>query len=283
LATSTVKGAILAEKIDWIAYTQTITSEWDFPSYIDDHWKTIKPMRHYDNGEENKQGVKRFWNKETPSQGRFVVLAGQASGILQEDQFDFLQWVSTTDRKATRIDFALDIIRSKFTPQLVRKHLLSGEAVTHAVSMLRIGEIGGNGDTQYVGKKSSETYTRIYDKRVEQKADFNWCRVETVYQGDRAKPALEAYCECKSTRPLIKAHINFPAWSDWGKIMSDNVVKLRTSSYETATRAWLLGQVAKSMAKELARDEEHGFWFDFQERVREELARIEGKHDIIDF
>ncbi len=274
---TTLKGAILAEKVDWIAYSQAINLEWGFPDYIDQHWKIIKPIRFYAHGEENKQGVKRYWNTEQPQNGRHVVLAGQASGILQENQLNFLQWVNTTDRKATRIDYALDITHSKLTPKVVRRHLLAGEGVSHARSLLRTGELLAEGDTQYVGRKSSETYTRVYDKAAEQHTDFSWCRVETVYQGDRAKPSLASYCECQSTRPLISRHIDFPEWQDWRKIMSDSVVEFSSPQRETATRAWLLSQVAKAMAKELQRDEDHLFWFSFQEAVREELEELDRK------
>jgi len=277
VARSSITGAILAEKIDWIAYSQSITINWDFPDYIDNHWKEIRPLQFYDHGEENKQGVKRYWCKEHPEQGRRVVLAGQSSAILQENQFDFLQWINTTDRKATRIDYALDITHSRLTPQTVRRHLLAGEAVTHAKSLLRTGELINEGDTQYVGRKSSETYTRIYDKAVEQKVTFPWLRVETVYQGDRAKPSLATYCQCKSTRPLIARHIDFPEWKDWIQIMSRNVVQFSVPPHETATRSWLLGQVAQAMAKELHRDEDHIFWFDFQQAVQNELDRLEEK------
>jgi len=274
---SSLKGAVLAEKIDWIAYTQAIYLEWGFPDYIDNHWKEIRPLQFYDHGEENKQGVKRYWSKEHPEQGRRIVLAGQSSAILRENQFAFLQWINTTDRKATRIDYALDITHSRLTPQVVRRHLLNGEAVTHAKSLLRTGELINDGDTQYVGRKTSETYTRIYDKAAEQKVTFPWLRVETIYQGDRAQPSLETYCQCKSTRPLIARHIDFPEWADWLQIMSRNVVQFSMPPHETSTRSWLLGQVAQAMAKELHRDEDHLFWFDFQQAVKNELDRLDDK------
>ena len=274
---SCIKGAILAEKIDWIAYSHSIMIEWGFPDYIDNHWKKIRPLQFYDHGEENKQGVKRYWSEEHPKQGRRVILAGQSSAILQDNQFDFLKWINTTGRKATRIDYALDITHSKLTTQTVRRHLLNGEAVTHAKSLLRTGELISEGDTQYIGRKSSETYTRIYNKAAEQKTEFPWLRVETVYQGSRAKPSLETYCSCESTRPLIARHIDFPEWQDWLQIMSRNVVEFSMPPHETATRAWLLGQVAQAMAKELHRDEDHLFWFDFQQAVKDELDRLDEK------
>lgn len=278
-----LKNAVLSEKIDWIAYTQAISLEWEFPEYIDAHWKTSKPIARYDHAEENKQGVKRFWNKENPSQGRYIVLPGVASGTLQDNQLEFLRWLNTTDRKPTRIDYALDITHSQLNARTASAHLLHGAVVTHAKSALTVNDTLGEGYTQYVGKKTSETYTRIYDKQSEQKTDYSWIRVETVYQGDRASPSLKAYCINKSTRSLIKRHVDFPAWHDWQSIMSGTVAKLETTAKTTATRAWLLGQVANALAKELLRDEDHAFWFEFKDRVGEELLRIEGNNINIEF
>jgi hypothetical protein len=280
---SVLDNAVLSEKIDWIAYSQAFSLEWDFPSYIDDHWKDISAGRFYTNGQENKQGVKRFWNIENLKQGKSVVLSGVASDILRDHQLDYLQWVNTSDRKATRIDFALDILHSNLTVKLVRKHLLNGEARTHAKSRLEIGEVGTDAYTQYVGTKSAETYTRIYNKAYEQQVNYRWTRIETVYQGSRARPALKAYCEGQSTRALIRKHVDFRSWSDWRKLMSSDVVKFDMPAHTTATRAWLLSQVAKAMARELARDEEHSFWFEFRDKVDTELRRLEENRSIIDF
>lgn len=277
-----LKNAILSEKIDWIAYSMRNNNQFDFPTYIDAHWKKIPPLRNYTNGEENKQGVKRFWNTENTHQGKLVILSGAASAILQDNQLDFLRMVNTRDLKPTRIDYALDITHSRIRPQTATKFLRLGEAVTHAQSAIVTKDEFRGGYTQYVGTKSSETYTRIYDKSKEQKADYPWVRFETVYQGDRAKASLQAYLQCGSTRPLIKRHIDFPGWSDFQTIMHSPVVKLRAQLRETNTRHWLLTQVAKSMAKELSRDEEHDLWFQFSAAVKRELMILEPKCDILD-
>lgn len=274
---SCLKDAKIAEKIDWIAYSQAISLEWGFPDYIDRHWKDIAPIRFYDHGQENKNGVRRYWSHEHPEQGKRVVLAGVASATLGENQWHFLSWLNNSERRATRIDYALDVTHSRFTPALVRRHLLNGEGRTHAQSALRTGELIKSGDTQYIGRKTSETYTRIYDKASEQHESFAWTRVETVYQGERARPSLQSYCQCQSTRPLIARHIDFPEWRDWLQIMSRDVVQFNMPQHETATRAWLLGQVAKAMAKELHADEDHLFWFDFQNAINIELDRLEDK------
>jgi len=277
MSTTALKNAVLSEKIDWVAYTQPVSLDWELPPYIDSHWKDIRPLPHYDKASENKQGIRRYWNTENLRQGRYVVLDGAACTSVGENLPQLLSWVSQSSRKATRLDFALDITHSEFRPNQVSRRLRRGEAITHAASFLAFHDFKSGAYTQYVGTKSSETYTRVYDKQIEQKTDFTWTRVETVFQGERAKPALAEYQKYKSVRPLIKSHIDFPEWSDWHKIMSDNVAKLTLPEKISNTRTWLLSTVVKALAKEIHRDEDHTFWFEFSEAVHQELDRLEEK------
>lgn len=272
---TTLKNAKIAEKIDYVAYSQASKLEFDLPPYINNDWKAISPLRHYTHGQENTQGVKRFWNDYDSKQGRYVILSGQPLDTIVEFRQDFLQWVHTSGKKATRIDYALDIIHSSLTPRLVRKHLLAGEAVTHAKSADVAGDLIEGGDTQYVGKKTAETYTRIYDKQIEQQTDFKWVRIETVYQGERASPSLQVYLENKTVRPLIRKHLDFPNWKDYQKLMAGEAVKLDLPSKIRGTRAWLIGQVCKVIAKELLMSDGKEFWQLMQDQILLELARFQ--------
>ncbi len=283
ISTKGLEAEILAEKIDWIAWTQKNNVDWQFPAYISDKWKRISPVRNYTNGEENQQGVKRFWNTITASQGRMVMLDGQASGILRENCDPFLSWLGSLDAKPTRLDFAVDITHSSFNPKGCIKHLRDGSVKTHAQSAIQVHDEFKGGFTQYVGTKSSETYTRIYDKSIEQKANYPWVRIETVYQGDRAEASLQAYLQHRSTRPLIKAHVDFPRWRAFQRVMSGSVAKLSIPPRETRTRAWLLSQVAVSLAKEISMDDDHAFWFEFRDKIAEELRLLDRNQNLIDW
>lgn len=271
-----LKTEILAEKIDWLAYTLKSNEGWAFCEGIDDKWKQVSPLRNYTHGEENKQGIRRYWNTVSARQGRQVVCSG---GVLSSGDFpteELLNSVFTSDAKATRIDFCLDVMHSDFKPQSCVTHLRTNNCTTHARSIPRIADDWQGGFTQYVGTKTSETYTRIYDKQAEQKTDYSWVRVETVYQGARAEPALQAYLQHKSTRRLILAHVDFPKWKAWRRVMSGDKAKLNYAPRVSATRKWLLGQVSKSVAKELAQDEDEAFLFEFIDKVREEWRELTG-------
>lgn len=274
---------VLAEKIDWLAYSLKSNEGWAFCGDIDQHWKKISPLRNYTHGEENKQGIRRFWNTVSATQGHYVVCTG---GVLTSLDFPidgYLLGVSQSQAKATRIDFCLDIIGSDFKPQSCVNHLRARNVVTHARSIIRVSDEWKGGFSQYVGTKTSETYTRIYDKAAEQKSQGNWTRVETVYQGERAEPALHAYLAHKSTRRLILAHVDFPKWRNWRRVMRADKAKLNYPSRIAATRQWLLSQVSTSLAKELAQDESQEFLFEFLDKTREKYRELVGVDEVIDW
>lgn len=277
---NTQKTEILREKIDWLAYSQKSSTDWQFPSFVTDRWKPISPLRNYTNGEENSQGIKRFWNTMRSDQGRLVVLGGSSLDMLGEYRQEFVSFTGGLDNKITRVDYCLDIIEGSFNPQAVVSHLRSRNVVTHARDIRRITDDWKGGFSQYVGTKSSETYTRIYDKAAEQKTSGKWSRVETVYQGDRAEASLQAYLLHKSCRKLILAHVDFPKWKAWRRIMSGDKAKLIISSKATNTRRWLMETVSTSIARELLLDDDQHFLFELMDRVKSEYKRLSDGDEI---
>lgn len=271
----------IAEKIDWIAYSQKANFSWGFPPFIEDNWKPIHPLPNYTHGEENKQGVRRFWNTVRTSQGKYVILSGSAMTNIAEHQQQFMEFLASGDGKPTRIDYCVDVIgKSLFNPKACVAYLRKREVKTHAQQIPKYVDEWKGGFSQYIGKKGSETYTRIYDKKAEQGADFQWSRVETVYQGERAEASLHAYLLHKSTVPLIKAHVDFPNWKQWNRVMSGGRAKLLINRKQSNTREWLLGTVSSSIAKEMLLDDDQSFLFDMINRVREEYKRLSGDDDI---
>lgn len=271
----------MREKIDWLAYTQKNSVDWQFPSYIHGKWKPISPLRNYTNGEENDQGVKRFWNTIRHDQGKMVILSGTSLDTIDTNRQHFYGFVANLDNKITRVDYCLDIFGTKFNPTTVISHIRARDYISHAQSAIQVKDILKGGFSQYVGTKSSETYTRIYDKAAEQKLTGKWSRIETVYQGERAEASLQAYLLHKSTRPLIRAHVEFPKWKSWQRVMAGDKAKLIIAPRSSNTRAWLLNQVAGSIAKELMLDDDQAFLFELMERVRFEYKRLtKDEHDV---
>lgn len=271
---NTQKTEVLREKIDWLAYSQKSSTDWQFPPFVEDKWKPISPLRNYTNGQENSQGIKRFWNTIRADQGRLVVLGGLSLDMLGENRQEFVSFTGNLDNRITRVDYCLDVIGGLFNPVTVVSHLRRKDVVTHAKTIPRIQDDWKGGFSQYVGTKSSETYTRIYDKATEQGVTGKWSRIETVYQGDRAEASLQAYLLHQSCRKLILAHVDFPKWKSWRRIMQGDKEKLIITPKQTNTRKWLLESVSKSIAKELLLDEDQVFLFELMERVRYEYKRL---------
>jgi len=207
-------------------------------------------------------------------QGRKVEWSGSTLNYSEEHLSQLFTFVAGLDNKITRVDYCLDIFGQSFEPSGCIRHIKNRDFITHAQKAIVNKDWLNEGFTQYVGTKSSETYTRIYDKAAEQKLNGKWSRIETVYQGERAEASMQAYLLHKSTRPLIRAHVEFPKWKAWQRVMVGDKVKLAITPRKSKTREWLLNQVAGSIAKELLLDDDQAFLFELMERVRFEYKRL---------
>lgn len=213
-------------------------------------------------------------------QGRKVEWSGSTLNYTEEQLSRLFSFVSQMDNKVTRVDYCLDIFGQSFEPSGCVRHIKNRDIITHAQSAIINKDWMKGGFTQYVGTKSSETYTRIYDKAAEQKIEGRWSRVETVYQGDRAEASLQAYLQHKSTRPLIRAHVEFPKWKAWKRVMVGDKAKLTVATRRSNTRHWLLEQVAPAIAKELLLDDDQTFLFEMLDRIKGEYRRLSDRNDI---
>lgn len=73
----------------------------------------------------------------------------------------------------TRIDIALDDRSPYFTPSMLREYIANGQIVSKFRSgrredAFKIADNKPEGDTLYLGSRSSDTFLRIYDKQLEQ-------------------------------------------------------------------------------------------------------------------
>jgi hypothetical protein len=108
-------------------------------------------------------------------------------------------------------------------------------------------------------------------------------RCEIVFSGNRADFALTTYLQHDDISSMVNGFVEFPRWKKWNALMSNSKIKLSIPPKETATRAWLFGQVAHSIAKEMALEDSHEFWINFQQKVREEYYALTQTNDVIDW
>jgi len=276
-------GETISERCDWIAFTVPFYKDLQWPTCIATEWKDIRAIRNYNKGHENAQGVQLFWHDTRPQQGKHIILSGSTLTRLGESTKEVLNWIRGAEFHVSRIDLCVDVTHTNFNPRNATYHLKRGQIKTHAKSAPRWDDSLQSGYTQYIGKKTSETYMRIYDKASEMGVAFSWIRAEIVLQGARATPALNAYLLHNSVRGMVLSFCDFPAWHKWKRIMQASVVKLHVPPKETNTRLWIMGQVSKAVAREMTLEDSHEFWLNFVQRVREEYMVLVTKDEIIDF
>lgn len=104
----------------------------------------------------------------------------------------------------SRVDIALDIWHEKPQSEVITLHKVAALASREgrAERPYKVAYVNGfgDGDTLYLGSRSSETYVRIYDKEAESNGaeEYKRCvRYEVECKGDTAAAALE---RCRSGR-----------------------------------------------------------------------------------
>lgn len=264
----------VTQRCDWIAFTIQFYKEIVWPPYISTEWKTIQPIAHFGNGQENKQGIRLYWSQSRPSQGKHVILSGSVLDTMRGNVLDLLHWIMSQGFKPTRVDFAVDVINSNINPKNATYHLRKGQAKTRARKATTWDDCLSDGYTQYVGRKTSPVCLRIYDKQAEMGTDSKWIRIEIVYGAFKAKKAIETYLQMGDCRGMVRAFCDFPRWRKWMSIMDAPVSPVVVARKTTKTREWLLNQVSKSLAKEMTLDDDNEFYLNFIQRVREEYLSL---------
>lgn len=260
---------ILSQHVDWLAFTVPYWARFELPLWMSKPTKAIKARNGYNVAFENDMGVKIYQHDKRPEMGTHVVLSGSVMAAYVERETELLKWVIAGGFKVTRIDMALDVKDSDFRPELVTRKIEKHEHRTHARNFPLWKDAIGRGFTQYIGKKSSETFVRIYDKAAEMAISGNWTRIEITFTGSRALSATKTYMESKDCRGLVRGFVDFPTWEQWRKIMSSDVQKITVEKTISDTRKWLLGQCAPALAKEMIKDGDDTFYFMFIQRVRD--------------
>lgn len=267
----------VSQRCHWIAFTVQFYKELKWPTYISQDWKTINPIAHFSNGQENKQGIRLFWSQSRPQQGKHVIFAGSVLDTIQDKVIDLFNWITLQGFKTTRVDFAVDVLNSNFNPKNAAYHIEEGGCKTRARKAPTWDDRLSAGFTQYIGSRSSPVFVRIYDKAAEMGEKCKWVRVEIVYGAFKAQKAIETYLLHKDCRGMVRAFCDFPKWRKWGNIMDAPITPVVVQRKITKTREWLLGQVAKSLAKEMTLDDDNEFYLNFIQRVREEYLSLSDK------
>jgi len=257
------------DSIDWLSLTFPSLEFVNYPDWYESRAVTGRGLLGYKISRRFKDGRIELYSPDRPDMGVHVIMSSQA--IQNNAGIGVTELKHFRDNKAVirRIDFARDVFNSPLSFGVLLAHLTKGKAITSARKFPSYTATGKNGRTQYVGKKSSDCYCRIYDKGYEQEVPGQWHRIEVVFQDDKAEPAVQAFLTGTSVPSLLKSVIDFPDYRKWGNVLGQDASRdLCVGRKNGNTREWLLNSVAHAMARELFLDSDDNFLVEWLTKVR---------------
>lgn len=184
-------------------------------------------------------------------QGWQVVLSGGVCSKIT-DWRAVAEFVAIWQARITRCDLKIDLIDGGVSPNQFRKEYEAqyGDDTPRQFSFVK----SRNGDTVYLGSRSSERMMRVYDKAAEQGVRADWLRVEMEFKEGEAHRAFETYLNnplavAAEFADFIKGDCN-GVYLHLRRI-ARNAVSERQITPKTVgdTEKWLSGQVLASFEK----------------------------------
>lgn len=261
----------VSSTIDWLSYTVS----WerlrknDFATLdaqqvavamvteISGDWRRDVPLHGYEDCWTCHSGgmARVMVSRPGHSMGVHIQLPGQALALQGVE--NALRVCRDLVGSVTRIDVAVDVRGVSAAADVYGSHL-SRSMVTRAQKVNMF--IGTEGNTVYVGSRTSERFLRVYDKAAQTKTKGNWTRIEMECKGERAK-WISAYVATEGVDGiggLIRDFVSCPM-VDW---YEDALTRIKVdigkpqSKKMTDTRAWLMGTVASTLARETKEDDD---------------------------
>lgn len=120
-------------------------------------------------------------------QGVMLVLAGQA--LAQCDDQQMLLAALAAGWKVTRLDMAYDFLNCG---ESIAATYAAYQSVEHQPKRRTTYIESEQGDTLYIGSRSSAKMLRLYNKGAEQRLELDWIRLEVEYKAEAASSAAAA-------------------------------------------------------------------------------------------
>jgi len=273
----------ITERCHWIAYTVPYYSDKLWPSFISASGKEIRPIQHFTNGLELSNGGRVYWNERRPTMGRHVIFSGQCCDIIGDNLKECLSFVLTNTYKPTRLDLAIDIHNTNLSLKHMESLISRKVFKSHAQTAPSTRDLMATGHTVQLGKAGSASFLRVYDKAAEQKIEGSWIRIEISYGARKAKNALKAYLSDDNIRGMVHDYVSFPTWRKWNALLFAPKVAVRYANKTTNTRKWIMGTVAKSIAKEMLFDDGQEFRTLLLQQIDLEYKILCEEDELIDF
>jgi len=265
---------VLSQKLHWIEGTFKKGNQISLPKTLPSKFVETRAFNGYTVGSLYEDGRILMTNPERPEMGVHLLWQGQACDDCPIDHVELLKHLDKAHFSFTRLDMAIDAVNFNLRPQRATEEIENGRCKTRAKKAPRQDDSMESGYTQYVGKKTSEIFLKLYDKAAEMGVDADHCRVELTARHARADHAARQIVSGVDFRSMVIAYADFPEWSEWKEIMDAVPVKLPAQRHETNTERWLLGACAPALARVIYFASNTEFYEKFKDAVMINLEQL---------
>lgn len=262
--------------IDWISATFKQGVEVRYHDELSKRKTEFKPFNVYDMAVRYEDGRIELSHTTRKEMGVHVIASGDTLRKMPISAQNYLIFLIGAGATITRIDISMDIKDTTLSVDRARCEIGENRHKTRSRECPYCDDSRKNkGKTQYIGKKSSTVFTRIYDKAKEMGIEgVKWTRVETVFQAEKASSAAQLVAAGVRLQSLIKGHIDFPHWKKWQLCFSVPAQNVRYEPKDTNTQKWLLKTCAPALAREIHLAGDDDFYFRFIDAVKMKLEEL---------
>jgi len=268
LATNRGVRKEVSASIDWISVTFKDNKKVSYPQELTREKVECKPFNGYNLAVRYSDGRVELNHTTRQEMGTHVVFSGLTLANMSISRESILSHLVEHGGTITRLDLAVDCKDCGLKPSDATERIKEGDCITLARKFPLWFDPTEKGYTQYIGKKSSTAFCRIYNKAAEMGADGDWTRVECSFGGDRAQMAARQCLRGEDYRALVRGFVDFSNWQEWEEIMSIPPVQTKHTRTLSNTKRWLLSSAAPSLARELYLDGDDAFYFQWLEHMR---------------
>lgn len=266
--------------LDWISVTFPRSAKPVFPSGLSEVYVPHRPFNAYNIGQRFEDGRILLQHTTRPEMGTHVICSGETLRNMPVAPEECLKFWLDSGARVTRLDVAIDALNHRLKPIQATRYIKKGKVRTRAKEFPTWRDAKETGYTQYIGKKSSEVYCRIYDKGAEMGTKQDHTRIECIFGQERADKAAREIVRGKDPRSLVRGFVDFPEWSAWGRIMGDSIQKLPAERVTSKSREWLLRSCAPALARELMLSDGEEFVTQFLDAVHEFKKTFESNQKV---
>jgi len=182
--------------------------------------------------------------------------------ITSQSDFEHLSFLDRERGRVSRIDVTGNVHGGKLTPKLVKRALDRGYCKTKVRSWYMVNGHDNefNGDTLYMGSKTSDIQRRVYDKNAKEKkhSDELWTRFEFQLRDEPARNVHKAIVHSDVASVFNALMADYFMWDnrEINALREGELAPIdEVGRKERHTAKWLLSTVALSLAKEALLDD----------------------------